>query len=1167
MNVYLLTALALVVYLILVWFLGTLLGLKSPELWILRGGLALVGIAAAAVFLWFWTKKLKQEAASGGGGGAAGGGAPDDLDLLLRDAEARLTSSPLAPGAKFSNRPVIFLVGASGASKTTAMLHSGLEPELLAGQVYQGTSIIPTRAVNLWFARQAVFIEAGGGLLSDPSIWTRLVRRMRPGKLQSVVKTGEQAPRAAVVCLECESLVQPGAIDAATAAARSLGARLLEISRQLGISLPVYVLFTKVDRIAFFHDYVHNLTNEETTQVVGVTLPVASGQPAGVYAERETVRLTDAFQNLYCSLCDKRTEFLARESDAAKLPGIYEFPREFRKLRGLIVQFLVDLCRPSQLTVGPFLRGFYFCGVRPVILEDVAAAPAAGQQQPLQREREATGMFKMGPLGLEKMTPTPVASIPAARRAPQWVFLHHFFNDVLLADRAALGASGASVRTNSLRRILLASAAGLCLLLSIAFIVSYAGNRGLESSVLNAAAGIPASEAGGANLPSVDALNRLETLRQALETLTRYEREGAPWSLRWGLYAGSDLYPHVRRTYFNRFRQLLFGSTQDGLLQVLKVLPGAPGPSDDYGYAYDTLKGYLITTSHHDKSTQLFLSPLLRNRWMAGRNVDPERSVLAQKQFDFYSEELKYANPFSSENDSAAIERARKYLLQFAGTERVYQFMVTEANKANKLVNFNQRFPGSAEVVVNNRDVPGAFTKGGWAFMQNAIKNADRYFSGEQWVLGGQQAGFTVDRANLEQQLRNRYYGDFINQWRDYLKRSAVVRYSDIRDAAKKLNLTSGPQSPLLAMFWLASQNTGVDAPEVLKALKPLHTVMPPASVDQYVGPSNADYMKSLVGLQVSLEQVASQPGVPNEAAAGQTLASASSAHLVTRQMAQSFGIDPDAHLDATVQKLMEDPITYTEALLRRLGPAELNGKGKDLCAQLRALMSKYPFNPASSAKATLEEVAVIFRPPQGALWTFYDQNLQKLLPRQGNLYVQASGGGITLSPGFVGFFNRAAAFANALYPGGSQAPRLTYTLRQAPTADIDSLRLIIDGQTADYSAANATAKQFFWPGPSFHEVKLTGKFKGGSDFNFPSYDGLWAAFEFFGDADKWQSILGGGAGLEWMLRGGRQGRPVTSPSSGQPLVVRFDLDMGGAPPVFQKGYFAGLACVAEVAR
>ena len=66
----------------------------------------------------------------------------------------------------------------------------------------------------------------------------------------------------------------------------------------------------------------------------------------------------------------------------AKLPGIYEFPREFRKLRTLLVQLAVDLCRPSQLRTGPFFRGFYFTGVRPVTI--TTGGPAAVREEPIE---------------------------------------------------------------------------------------------------------------------------------------------------------------------------------------------------------------------------------------------------------------------------------------------------------------------------------------------------------------------------------------------------------------------------------------------------------------------------------------------------------------------------------------------------------------------------------------------------------------------------------------------------------------------------------------------------------------------------------------------------------------------------------------------------------------
>src|SRR2546427_9139480 len=48
-------------YLLLTWFLGSFLKLKSPDIWILRAGLALIGLAVAALFLWYRAKKRSEE--------------------------------------------------------------------------------------------------------------------------------------------------------------------------------------------------------------------------------------------------------------------------------------------------------------------------------------------------------------------------------------------------------------------------------------------------------------------------------------------------------------------------------------------------------------------------------------------------------------------------------------------------------------------------------------------------------------------------------------------------------------------------------------------------------------------------------------------------------------------------------------------------------------------------------------------------------------------------------------------------------------------------------------------------------------------------------------------------------------------------------------------------
>ena len=407
---------------------------------------------------------------------------------------------------------------------------------------------------------------------------------------------------------------------------------------------------------------------------------------------------------------------------------------------------------------------------------------------------------------------------------------------ILLKDSPALTASTSSAKVNLWRRVLLASAMAFLLIFIIGFMVWPVENKNLEIAGADPAQGISNVQLTDQQLPALDALNRLETLRQSVETLAQYEQEGAPIGMRWGLYTGSSLYPDVRSIYFRHFRKLLFAQTQAALLQALSALPVTPGPNDHYGPAYDTLKAYLITTSNHDKSTRLFLSPVLLKAWAAGRDIDPDRVQLAQKQFDFYSDQLKDANPYSSENDTLAVARARNYLSQFGGSERVYRFMLAEASKADPSINFNRKFPRSAEVVIEGKEVEGAFTKAGWAFMQDAFKNLPKYFRGEEWVLGPGSAQ-NVDAAKIAQDLQVRYQQDYIAQWRAFLKSANVVRYNSLTDASQKLARTSSNESPLLALFCTTAQNTAVAQPDIAQAFQAVQVVVSPNCQDQIYRP------------------------------------------------------------------------------------------------------------------------------------------------------------------------------------------------------------------------------------------------------------------------------------------------------------------------------------------
>jgi type VI secretion system protein ImpL len=1121
-------------------------------------GVVVVALIVLVTIYFLQKRKAKKAAEAMGDQGAAPGG--DDISVLIHEAEAKLSAAKLE-NAKVGNLPVYLIVGDPGTTKTSVVLHSGLEPELIAGQVYQAGNVAPTRTANFWFSRRSLFVETGGTLSGDLGRWRTAVKKLQP---KSSVRKGEQAGRAAVVCFDCENFTRQGAADIVTNSARNLRARLGEISQAMGINLPVYALFTKIDRLPFFTEFVRNLNGDEHTQVLGVTLPMLYRRSEGVYAEEETARLTGSFERLFRSVADARPEFLAREGDASKLPPAYEFPREFRKIRPAVVQFLVDLCRPSQLTVGPFLRGFYFTGVRPVIMNE--SAPVA----PAEAPQTSSGGFP-GPAGataifnprmLQAQAPGPVQpaappQVTGARKVPQWLFLSHLFNDILLADKVAMGASGSSIKTSTARRFLLTAAASLCFLLALIFTISFFKNNSLENRVRDAARGISATESAGAELASLPSLQKLENLRQSLETLVGYRRDGAPWAYRFGLYIGDDLYKVARPIYCNRFRKLLLTQTQANILQDMRGLPATTAPEQHpYQPTYDELKAYLITTTHPDKSTRLFLTPVLMRWWTNRHEVDSERLQLAQKQFDFYADDLKQDGPCASEGDSLAVDRTRKYLKLFGGFEQVYGYMLAEADKHGSPVNFNRQYPGSDRFVLGNYDVRAAFSKGGWTFMNDNFGRADQFFGGEQWVLGD-QGGPSVDRARLAADLKTRYYGDFIREWTNYVKSARVLGYSSLADAAQKLKAHSSNLAPLLEFSSLASRNTAVPDPSQSGPFQPVQSVTPPDKTDTYVGPSNGSYITALVTLQASIETLASQP--PNDAAAGQTLQIAGQARGTVSQMSNAFRVD--SPIQQTLQALLLEPITQAERLLKGVGASELNAKGAGLCKQINPVLAKYPFNAGSQNQATIPDIDLVFKPKDGAIWQFVDGNLVgKLVTKQGPQYAPMSGGGtVTLQPAFLAWINRAAAFTDAAFKDGSADPHFNYTIKPELASDMEKVTMVIHGQTAVFTSASNTAKPLVWPGPGPHGVSLTVQFQGGFQAVYPSFDGLWAIFQFVLGANRRNGNV-----IDWDATAGSPPRPIRNPANNQPVIVKFDI--GANPPIFDRGYFS-LTCVPGVAR
>jgi type VI secretion system protein ImpL len=1127
MAVYIITAVVLVIYIVLTWFVGTWLHLHGVQLWVLRALLWLIGLTGAGAFIWFYRKNRGAVPAD------AGGVLGPEIDQRVHEALDRLRAMTRSRSSNFGDQTLVLLLGPTGATKTSVVTKSGIDADLLSGHVEQDGAVVSTRSANLFYTRHAVFVDAGGSLLDQPGGVRRLLARLQPNNFARAMRSGQLPGRVAMVCIHCDFFSQ-GA-QATSAMARKLNASLQEIAQVLGSDYAVYVLFTKADRIPGFTEYVTPLTAEEATQVLGATLKMRRGG-SGVYAEEETKRLTAAFDELFCSLAEKRTEFLAREMNPEKLGSIYEFPRELRKLRATFVQFLVDVCRPTQMPANPFLRGFYFCGVRPMIVEDVVTA-AAQHAAAADGPRGATRMFNVGDLaGAAQAAVRPVSQ---SRKVPQWAFVTHLISDIILRDRSAMAATAVSANVSVIRRLLLAGASFVLLILVVLMSISFFENRATQTAIQDGAAALPSAPI--ADMPAIAQLRELESMRTVVQTLEQYRRDGAPWHMRFGLYS-SDTLPEARAVYFSRFHALLFAWTQQKLLTELQQVPATPDAEHKYETVYAALKAYLITTTHHQYSDHAFLSPVLMDRWTRGRQVDDESMQLALRQFDFYGDELKEQNPFSSSADPNAVTRARAYLRSMGDEERVYQMVLAAAT--DRPITFND----GREVVLNRTVIPGAFTKNGFAKVQTAFSHLKDQQS-EDWVV--EKGASTMPIVDLEKKLRERYTNDFIEKWRAFMANTGFAAYSNYADAARKLEVLTSPPYPDLALLQLVSDNTNVDSADIAKAFQPVRSVVPPG-VTIPVQPSNQGYQTALSGLQTAMKTASMAP--PNDqSAASQVLTAVAGAYASPRDVAQRFEPDAINRTNRLTVTILEAPIRRAEDVARTGPAAALNGAGAAFCSMFASVSNKFPLDPNAQQEGSLDEMSNIFGAGK-ALATFKAQ-LQPFFAIQGTQIVAPPGGNVRLNPDFQRWFNTVLAFAEITYPGGSPQPRLSFGLTQSPkNSKFQELSITVGG---DKLSGMGASKQFTWAGNVGARVTLAER-----GVSFYDLEGPWAPFHFFADA-IWLNT-GPIPELQIQLQANQR---VQRWEDGTVKAAYYELRMNN-PWVLEKARLAGMRnCVRVVAR
>jgi type VI secretion system protein ImpL len=666
----------------------------------------------------------------------------------------------------------------------------------------------------------------------------------------------------------------------------------------------------------------------------------------------------------------------------------------------------------------------------------------------------------------------------------------------------------------------------------------------------------------------------------------------------------------VRTRYFRQFGRVLLFDMNAQMVAGLNGLPTRPDPNAPSDLVYRTLKGHLMISSAACGVESPFVSRLLKDmRAQMVPAASPDWQVLADRQIDFYSAELARGNPLKLSEDADAREHARQYLRNAQGIDRLYANILASAeNKLGKTTRLSDLASNYTQVLSGPDEMSSAFSREGWALVEKASKENNTAAPGDACVLGSSSGAVSDWKQNSEtaQAVQRLYFHDYIERWRKFVEGFSVTRYSNAGDAARKLDILADHKSPLLAVLAMTANHTnfpvaaeptdtnvvqktankllapfkkaetevkavvgtpaeasdGLSTPaDVTRYFQPVHSVEPPGS-ETWVVEKNAAYIDALAQLRRSMQDIA-QGGNPADLgavhqAAGQNYEKALE---VVRQISKSFKPVGVGGLDATVERLLEEPIRQTSAFIIRdttkIGTGKINADLRNFCISQSKTLRKYPFQPSSTEDATLDDFSALFDPMRGGIWKFQQQALGEFIVKEGAQWKSKDPAKKPqVTPDLLAFLNRAQSVTDIFFAAGPQ-PQFSYTFRPKLDSRLKDSTLELDVDGRPFQWTTPLQHQFSWPAPpGSKETGAVARLRSGSAlvFAFASRGGIWGVFRILNDAEPREM---GAKLVEWRYTTGSAGRR-------EPMSVPVQLEIVGFPAgqdVFHPKFWEGLRC------
>ena len=1012
-----------------------------------------------------------------------GGGASEEEVARLRkqfeDAvQALKESRGRRGGVSLYDLPWYVIIGPSGSGKSTILANSGLQFPLAArfgNKALRG--VAGTRNCDWWFTDEAIFLDTAGRYTTQDN-QENVDREGWRGFLDLLKRYRRRRPiNGVLIAISIADLLTLAA-DERQSHVNAIRSRVAELYQHFGMRFPVYVLLTKCDLVPGFVEFFDDIGADDRAQVWGFTLDVEESRSLGNLKEN----LQSEFNILTARLRSRVLRRMNTERDMARRAALFSYPDQMSGLLELVQGFIHETFAPSSYEDSAFLRGVYL---------------TSGTQEGSPIDRLLGGLARS--LGIE---------IKAARNRSQGrsYFITRLLRDVMFQESGLTGVNRRFERQRLwAQRAVYAGALVFTLAMAVVWTISYSLNRSFMRDIGAAVAQYDkAREADDSGQAALSAAQpRLDAAAHVREVATSHA-ESTPWAMRFGLYQGDYLgtaaHDGLVREVDTRFFPRLLNSLAAEL----------GNPVRDVYAVYEFLRVYLMlgNPEHFDAADVRAATESLIRATPGATAVDP-KALLAH--LDVGLAGKPRPQPISPEIVGRARQRLATQPLEVFVLNRIKLDYQRKGEQPMRLLdllgprgpNLMSRRSGKAL----DEPLSALYTRKGF-FATFLVQSAEKVktLGSESWVLGDDSGSGLQqqDLAALPGRLLKLYETEYINAWQGLLDDIAIAHFTSLTDAAEKLLLLTGADSPIRGVLTAVARETSGLDPNAAAASQALASAGAVGAAVQAVGqaagtasrfsnllePGPAAGPNAMAGQQITqrfkpLNDFVQGPnGAPGRldalmallgqvqqelAATGAGIGKQSSESVLVRgDLARRLELEAQQLPAPVKQWTLQMAADIRGVVGRDASTGILQGVKVGVgqpCIQL--LTGRYPLVKGTPNDVKLADFANVFA-TGGLLDKYFSDKLASLVDTSVHPWRWRStgDGSLSLPPSIPVQFERAAAIRATYFAMGGQQPKIRFEVKPVQlSADLAQVMLSIDGQQISYRHGPIMAQPIEWPG------------------------------------------------------------------------------------------------------